>query len=898
MTEILYQLHLSPESGIDGLVHVRKKPAMDVSLAEQRVLHETRKISKDIDFIFFRRFLENDVRPSQPVAYIIDNTSRKLDNEKLACLHHALWLNGTVPLLYVDNADSVDILSCVAGPAAEKVKYWAYLPLDKICKDAQNISAQIERFSALALADGTFWENDLNRNYIDRKNSAYNALLERIKQADKEICGTGDPLARRLLLLTIFLKYLEDREVFKYRNNFFSEYVTGANSFYEILSGGTSKNIRRLFEYLDNKFNGDIFTLEIKQNRYLTRGLMEKIANAVQADTDQNGHLYFWGIYNFKYIPAEAISCIFQHFTQKGKNTGFTPILLVNLMLDQVMALENLTGNEKIFDPASGSGLFLVSAFRRLVFVSQQRKNKSLDVRELMELLTTAVYGMELREDAAYITSLCLALAVCDAVQPEIIRNKLKFIKLIGKNIFTGGKSGKADKLPKGFDIILGSLLFMENPDPVLVKSLKNAGTGIPANQLGYHALINYAKNRLVKNGRLCMIQRCGFLYNSRITSVRSDFLGEFTINKIFDFVSINGLLDDENIKAVVIQLQKKPPHDRNKIMHLTFRGTISANERVCFEMDHYDCHYVSQKEAMDNIYVWKANLLGGGRLYQLERHLKALPAMKDVIKSNKWLMQAGLKNLETTENLRHLVVLSQVDSLEAVFWEGGFLENAEQSIGITSLGNDEKKEIDIFFENIIRNIQILRACLLLLGSGTLSGEKTTAYTKMKNIMNLPWPQDGRFDLLPWEAELLDDVRDYMGDYVKYGQKSKLLKTRVADSDLENYSHTFLRLMNKSYPKMRMRKYVRNTNLVFMFFSFSGMDDPLPEIDGCDRVQMLQSIGSNEQAISLQTLHITRILTGNTLIIVKPDNLRYWIRSIAVRDVDDTIMDIFLKRKK
>jgi hypothetical protein len=96
---------------------------------------------------------------------------------------------------------------------------------------------------------------------------------------------------------------------------------------------------------------------------------------------------------------------------------------------------------------------------------------------------------------------------------------------------------------------------------------------------------------------------------------------------------------------------------------------------------------------------------------------------------------------------------------------------------------------------------------------------------------------------------------------------------------------------------MRMRKYVKNGDLVFMFFSFLEKDDPVPEIDSFDLEQMIQSIGSTEYFKSLQTLRVVRIFSGNTLIIIKPDNLRYWIRSTAVRDVDNTIIDI-LKRKK
>jgi hypothetical protein len=45
--------------------------------------------------------------------------------------------------------------------------------------------------------------------------------------------------------------------------------------------------------------------------------------------------------------------------------------------------------------------------------------------------------------------------------------------------------------------------------------------------------------------------------------------------------------------------------------------------ERIYFELDYYDYHYVSQKDAVDEKFVWKVNLLGGGRLNKLVKSLK-----------------------------------------------------------------------------------------------------------------------------------------------------------------------------------------------------------------------------------------------------------------------------------
>ena len=184
-----------------------------------------------------------------------------------------------------------------------------------------------------------------------------------------------------------------------------------------------------------------------------------------------------------------------------------------------------------------------------------------------------------------------------------------------------------------------------------------------------------------------------------------------------------------------------------------------------------------------------------------------------------------------------------------------------------------------------------LKPILILLGSQTLAGRATAALSN--DIMNLPWPEDGNYNLIPWEKELLDDIRIYMAEYIRKGQGSALLQKTVIKADFENYAQTFLRLMKTPYPNMKVIKHMKSDNLAFIVFSFSDLVDYLPELDNPDWDKKLGSIILKEQSDVLQTRRILRIFTGNTLIIVKPNKLRYWIRSTAIRDVDDVIVDIF-----
>ncbi len=58
-----------------------------------------------------------------------------------------------------------------------------------------------------------------------------------------------------------------------------------------------------------------------------------------------------------------------------------------------------------------------------------------------------------------------------------------------------------------------------------------------------------------------------------------------------------------------------------------------------------------------------------------------------------------------------------------------------------------------------------------------------------------------------------------------------------------------------------------------------------------DRAELYRLIYHQEHE-SLRTIRILRYYDKNVLLIVKPDRLRYWIRSTAIRDADDTLIDL------
>ena len=61
---------------------------------------------------------------------------------------------------------------------------------------------------------------------------------------------------------------------------------------------------------------------------------------------------------------------------------------------------------------------------------------------------------------------------------------------------------------------------------------------------------------------------------------------------------------------------------------------------------------------------------------------------------------------------------------------------------------------------------------------------------------------------------------------------------------------------------------------------------------GTDCREHLINLVYDQSFESLRTIRIVRLYHENVLFVVKPDRLRYWIRSTAIRDADDTLIDL------
>jgi hypothetical protein len=696
-------------------------------------------------------------------------------------------------------------------------------------------------------------------------------------------------------------------------------------------------------DFLERKFNGDVFALPREGQQRLTKKILNVFADLVEAKTLKRQR-YLWEQFSFEHLPVEIISHLYQRFVKGSHGTVYTPPFLAALLLDHAMPYKKLTGTERILDPACGSGVFLVGAFRRLITVWRSRNGwQRPDVNTLKEILKQSIYGIELDPGAVHLTAFSLSLAICDALQPEVIWRDLKFAPLHKSNLFEAdffrvlleSRKGMPTIIEEGFDVVIGNPPFESEltlagaeVNKSAQRQYENRGS-LPDKQMAY-LFLEQALRVLRSGGRVCLIEPSGLLYNSNTQAFRTAILRRYTVEAILDFTSIRKLYEADP-KTIAVLAHVGSAEESHWIEHQTFRRTVSVHERISFELDHYDCHHVSQKRAETDPYVWRANLLGGGRLLEISQRLLSMRTLVEYVNQQRWdygegfiagsgkypapfltskkylptsaLTNAGIdvNKIEIVTETQFdsprgkdrfsppLILIKELESLPVAYWDKEFLAYRHRIVGIHA-PKSQASELRNLYEHFLSKHNTYRFCCTVHGTESLVG-KATAIRK-QDIDILPYPEDmGNLSFSFWEEALCEDVLRYMAEYVRLGQNSKLLVKSANTNDLSNYSNMFVRMLGSVYHNLMASDPVFLDGLICQPFYFGDRPN-LSWLGEQTEDELRRLIYDDKQHKYLRTTRVLRFYSENVLLTVKPDRLRYWICSTAIRDADETLIDL------
>ena len=309
----------------------------------------------------------------QDVPTVVIVELSEYDRRRVVDLHGALWNQGLATMLLVLSGDTVRAFSLARTPVAEESAFdrrCLIRQLDAV-RDALTIRNLI-----YGVESGRLWKE--HSEFFRPGDRIDQVLLNNLTAAHEALRkkGLSAAGAQALLIQTMFIAYLEDRGIIG------PEYVleaTGgaADTFGALLEGTNARGVYRLFGSLREEFNGDLFVapcaFDAKAPREQVLGahlvtLARFRSGYEEMLPDGGSQLRFWG-YNFKYIPIELVSAVYDRFLGAWKaerrthGAYYTPMFLADTAIGALWDVlpDETKAHGRFLDPACGSGVFLVT---------------------------------------------------------------------------------------------------------------------------------------------------------------------------------------------------------------------------------------------------------------------------------------------------------------------------------------------------------------------------------------------------------------------------------------------------------------------------------------------------------------------------------------------------------
>ncbi len=955
-------LDFETDSSISGLLFTDRDYWGDNNVAFGEILILQQAEELNASAVYFRRMGEKSI----PQLFIYDNSNGYLSPDDLSNIHRKLWSSGIVSLYYVFDKTEVKIFTCRKPVDKKNRKAKAFDTLSLV----SDVNKKY-KYSANLFKNGSFWESKENKKHFSINYSSYKKLIDGLKKIrDEFIEGQNEQVCNKLLVLSILVKYLEERKDSKGNRvlplDYFKKYDK-ATCFCDVLR---NKKGIQFFEDLGKDVNGKIFELDEQEKKEIAKLDHSKLAGFLDANIETDKQYVFWKLFDFNYLPVELFSRIYEEFIPKRKDITYTPAHLVNFMVDECMPIAKPKDNISVIDVSCGSGIFLVAAFKRIVQWWQKEQYektgqiKTPTIGKLKSILRKQIFGVDLEPEAVKLAIFSLTVALCDMLEPKKAWDELTKEKLIdlSENIIAQDFFDFV-KTDKRFDLIIGNPPF--NP-PVEADSKAEESKKkeqywqdlskkiefdfeIPDKNIAL-AFLQQAMKLLKEGGLLSLVIPSGPLLYNKTIQHRREFLERYNVPQIFDFSSLSGVLFEGRNYPVVVLFAKNTPPDDNDILHVAVRRTRTSKERLYFEIDKYDMYHVPKEIAKTEQLIWKANCLGSGHLYHLVKRLHGLRPLEKYLKEKKkndgWEFGEGyIIGKNPTKKASHLtkksmiptdkfigdvinendindetankfyrtaernkkifkgphVLIKETISLYIAFTDDNLgFKNEILGIYAPSEPCGQRGELIKLRKNIIDNRRLYKMHALS-GSGRAGISRSIGTILKKDIMVLPYPEDlSKLRLSKAEQIICDDVIKYYAEQLAKNEEAKVNTEDANEQILKAFAKVFCTSLNSIYKENSKQfyplDYIKSISFICYPFAYGNPNKP-QKMSNSEKRQIgkgdLICLMDNQQDANILYKRIIKLYHQRDMVyLVKPKTLRYWLKSIALRDANEVFTDL------
>ena len=708
--------------------------------------------------------------------------------------YRSAWSLARPQCLFLATQDELRVYALTSPPVPSAYETDGLEPVEVVSR-AADVAEVLALYHRETVESGAIFEN---KPYSSRDGRADTQLLHDVRAVNEALVAEGlsPTVAHTLIERIILVRYLEDRQIVT--RDYFAAVAGTVKSWMDVLN--TPPAIRQLgasstlvscltdrdltyavFKRLEADFNGDMFLVGVDEQELVQQQHLDLLHRLLTGrGLDPQTPLFLWA-YDFGVVPTSLISSMYEHFYRTGtddnQGTHYTPPELVEFVLGSVLTDEVLEASPRICDPACGSGIFLVEAFRRLVGHASSAKGRRLNSDELRQLLLSQLVGVDVNPEAIRLAAFSLYLAYLNYQEPSDILHAGPLPHLIQRSdvaaarpvlfpadAFFPTRDEMSDEstasLPwdsGSFDVVVGNPPWSQPRGSRKRLGDKWAQTnGFPVGDRSPSHQFLWRSLRFLKpDGTAGLLVNSKAFYNSRITSrrFRSRWLQEVELREVVDFTSSRQLFFDGGMAPfmlIVFQPRRREGSSGvpRMLSYSTVRPSRSLEATRAPAHAHLERRWVNQGALAGRDYLWKTYAWGNHHDDALMARLDTEETLEHILPTDSapgFGYQPG-RDRRPTERLRSLRSLKSFD-----YW--GPLESCtfEDPPTGTKRQPDER-----LYEGQRIVIQGIRA-----GFGAVARLETTPFSFRHKIYCLPLPS-----VPAWQAKtILGTLLSSLGRY-------------------------------------------------------------------------------------------------------------------------------------
>ncbi|MBW7954430.1 hypothetical protein H3C61_01325 [Candidatus Gracilibacteria bacterium] len=643
------------------------------------------------------------IQENKPVILFFDN---EINTEVFS----KIWNFGGVPIVYVLKKGSLEI----------------YNGFDFDTKNKTFSKIINEDISILDLISGKSF-NSLNKknNQVDKE------LLSNLREVINilEENGLERSYSQSLVGRLLFSRFLIDNDI-SIDKNYFSDPI----SFLTLINDKTK--LYNYFRYLKDNFNGDLFPITDEEEKLVQANHLTIIhdlfsGNKINGKSNQQS---LFDIYDFKIIPVELISEVYEQFMgdkkQKSDGAYYTPSFLVDYILEKSVRPYLESKNEcKIFDPSCGSGIFLVESFRMLVEKNLDKDGK-IEIKKLINLLENNIFGVDKNEIAINLSIFSLYLTLLDYVNPKNI-GSFKFPHIKNVNLFVSDFFDTKDifnEKIKDINFIIGNPPWGSDKekDSLHIQFInqikKEKKTEIISDKQISQSFILRLEDFIDKNTKISLILPSSILYNYNANNFRTYLLNTFAVNEVLELSPVRDYIFTHAKKSsIVLTISNyKEDNKNNIVIHKSIKPNIFIKLLKILVIEKNDIKEIKQIYFLDNPFLWKTLLYGNVFDFFFIKRLKDdFANLNKIIKENNFVCSGGIKEKDGNKKIN-------IDNFKNFdFYEE---DNVKRYIG-------DKNKINFSEVGFFPKQNVFEGPLILINKSTTPNFETKAFYTKENSL-------------------------------------------------------------------------------------------------------------------------------------------------------------------